>query len=53
MAKLEACMRHDLREKYLPALLRGGIDTDEGEEEGGLPTSITSSLLDEEDTDIL
>ena len=45
MAKLEACMKKDFREDYLPELTKDGMDTD-GEE--SFQTLITSALLEDD-----
>ena len=47
MAKIEACMKQDFREQYLPELMRDNMNLD-GEE--SFQTIITSALLEEEDS---
>lgn len=45
MAKIEACMKQDFREQYLPELMKDGMDMDSEE---SFQTLITSALLDDE-----
>ncbi|XP_043194843.1 uncharacterized protein LOC122366535 [Amphibalanus amphitrite] len=48
MAKIEACMKKDFREQYLPELMKGGMNVDDEE---SFQTIITSAIL-EEDSDM-
>ena len=45
MAKIEACMKQDFREQYLPELMKDNMNVD-GEE--SFQTIITSALLEED-----
>ena len=45
MAKLEACMKQDFREKFMPEMMKEEMEMDSEE---GFQTVITSALLEDE-----